>query len=49
MFEPMSGSALKYTGQGKINPVAAVAAIGMLLDQVVKRTQPKELRKQSFR
>lgn len=32
MFEPMGGSAPKYTGQGKINPIAAIAAMTMLLD-----------------
>ncbi|MBM4017634.1 MAG: 3-isopropylmalate dehydrogenase [Planctomycetes bacterium] len=31
MFEPMGGSAPKYTGKNVINPVAAVAAMGMLL------------------
>ncbi len=31
MFEPMGGSAPKYTGQNIINPVAAVAALQMLL------------------
>ena len=33
MFEPMGGSAPKYTGQNVINPVAAINALGMLLDQ----------------
>ena len=33
MFEPMGGSAPKYTGQGKINPIAAINAIAMLLEQ----------------
>lgn len=33
MFEPMGGSAPKYTGQGVINPIAAINAMGMLLDQ----------------
>ena len=32
MFEPMGGSAPKYTGLGKINPIAAIAAAGMMLD-----------------
>ena len=31
MFEPMGGSAPKYTGQNVINPIAAVAAMQMLL------------------
>ena len=34
MFEPMGGSAPKYTGKGVINPIAAIAALGMLLEQV---------------
>jgi 3-isopropylmalate dehydrogenase len=33
MFEPMGGSAPKYTGTGKINPIAAISAAAMLLDQ----------------
>jgi 3-isopropylmalate dehydrogenase len=33
MFEPMGGSAPKYTGQNVINPIAAICAAGMLLDQ----------------
>ena len=32
MFEPIGGSAPKYTGQGVINPVACVAACQMMLD-----------------
>ena len=31
MFEPMGGSAPKYTGQDVINPIAAIAAMSMLL------------------
>ena len=31
MFEPMGGSAPKYTGQNVINPLAAIGALGMLL------------------
>jgi 3-isopropylmalate dehydrogenase len=31
MFEPIGGSAPKYTGQGVINPLAAIAAAAMLL------------------
>lgn len=33
MFEPMGGSAPKYTGTGKINPIAAISAVAMLLEQ----------------
>jgi 3-isopropylmalate dehydrogenase len=34
MFEPMGGSAPKYTGQNVINPIAAINAAGMMLDTV---------------
>ncbi|HCK41099.1 MAG TPA: 3-isopropylmalate dehydrogenase, partial [Planctomycetaceae bacterium] len=33
MFEPMGGSAPKYTGTGKINPIATINAVSMLLDR----------------
>ena len=33
MFEPMGGSAPKYTGQNVINPIAAISAVAMLLEQ----------------
>jgi 3-isopropylmalate dehydrogenase len=32
MFEPMGGSAPKYTGQNVINPIAAINAVSMLLE-----------------
>ncbi len=32
MFEPIHGSAPKYKGQGKACPVAAISAVGMMLD-----------------
>ncbi|HZZ28189.1 MAG TPA: 3-isopropylmalate dehydrogenase [Pirellulales bacterium] len=32
MYEPMGGSAPKYTGQNVINPIAAVGAMSMLLE-----------------
>ncbi len=37
MFEPIGGSAPKYTGQGVINPVAAVCAAQMMLDILGER------------
>ncbi len=37
MFEPIGGSAPKYTGQGVINPLAAVSAVGMMLDELGER------------
>jgi 3-isopropylmalate dehydrogenase len=43
MFEPMGGSAPKYTGQGKINPIAAIAAAGMMLDQLGESTAAKAI------
>jgi len=33
MFEPMGGSAPKYTGKSMINPIATINAASMLLDQ----------------
>ncbi len=32
MFEPIGGSAPKYTGQNVINPLAAICSAGMMLD-----------------
>lgn len=32
MFEPIGGSAPKYEGQNVINPLAAISAMGMMLD-----------------
>jgi len=32
MFEPIGGSAPKYTGQNVINPLAAICAAGMMLE-----------------
>ena len=34
MFEPIGGSAPKYTGKNVINPLAAICALGMLLDNL---------------
>ncbi|MCX7039820.1 MAG: 3-isopropylmalate dehydrogenase [Spirochaetes bacterium] len=34
MFEPIGGSAPKYTGQNVINPIAAILAGGMMLEQL---------------
>jgi len=33
MFEPIGGSAPKYTGQNVINPIAAIASMAMLLSE----------------
>lgn len=32
MFEPIHGSAPKYTGQNKVAPIACIAAMQMLLE-----------------
>jgi 3-isopropylmalate dehydrogenase len=34
MFEPIGGSAPKYTGKNVINPIAAISAGGMMLDTI---------------
>jgi 3-isopropylmalate dehydrogenase len=34
MFEPIGGSAPKYTGKNVINPLAAIGALQMLLEQL---------------
>ena len=34
MFEPIGGSAPKYTGKDVINPLAAICALGMLLETI---------------
>jgi len=34
MFEPIGGSAPKYTGKNVINPMAAICAAGMMLDNL---------------
>ena len=31
MFEPIHGSAPKYTGQGRVNPIASIEAVRMML------------------
>ncbi len=38
MFEPIGGSAPKYTGKNVINPLAAVCAMAMMLRQVGEET-----------
>jgi 3-isopropylmalate dehydrogenase len=37
MFEPIGGSAPKYTGTGKINPLAAVSALQMMLEHLEEK------------
>ncbi len=41
MFEPIGGSAPKYTGKNVINPLAAICALSMLLDEIGEGTASK--------
>ena len=43
MFEPIGGSAPKYTGQNVINPIAAIASLGMLLTETGNNTGDAKL------
>ncbi len=43
MFEPIGGSAPKYTGKGVINPLAAICAGQMLLDFLGETTAAKAI------
>lgn len=43
MFEPIGGSAPKYTGLNVINPLAAVCAAGMMLDELGEKTAAKAI------
>ncbi|MFW6457637.1 MAG: 3-isopropylmalate dehydrogenase [Planctomycetota bacterium] len=45
MFEPIGGSAPKYTGQGKINPLAAICALSMLLQELGEDTAAQRVEK----
>ena len=43
MFEPIGGSAPKYTGQNVINPLAAICAAGMMLETLVEEEAAKAI------
>jgi 3-isopropylmalate dehydrogenase len=43
MFEPIGGSAPKYTGQGVINPIAAIGAAAMLLETLGEQEAAREV------
>jgi 3-isopropylmalate dehydrogenase len=43
MFEPIGGSAPKYAGQGKINPLAAICAAQMMLAYLGEESAAKQL------
>jgi 3-isopropylmalate dehydrogenase len=43
MFEPIGGSAPKYTGQNVINPLAAICAVGMMLETLGETAAAKSV------
>ncbi len=43
MFEPIGGSAPKYTGKHVINPLAAICAGGMMLEHLGERQAAAEI------
>jgi 3-isopropylmalate dehydrogenase len=43
MFEPIGGSAPKYTGKNVINPIAAIASLAMLLRETGSNTGEAKL------
>lgn len=43
MFEPIGGSAPKYKGQNKINPLAAISAAGLMLDYLGEERSGREI------
>jgi 3-isopropylmalate dehydrogenase len=45
MFEPIGGSAPKYTGLGVINPIAAIAAGAMMLDTLGESRAAEDVEK----
>jgi len=45
MFEPIGGSAPKYTGKNVINPLAAISACQMMLDQLGEEKAARRIEK----
>ncbi len=43
MFEPIGGSAPKYTGKNVINPLAAICALSMLLEQIGEKDAARSI------
>ena len=43
MFEPIGGSAPKYTGLNVINPLAAICAVSMMLDNLGEEKAAKAI------
>jgi 3-isopropylmalate dehydrogenase len=49
MFEPIGGSAPKYTGKNIINPLAAICALSMLLNQIGQSEAAESVEKASIK
>lgn len=47
MFEPVHGSAPKYTGQNKVNPTASILSVQMMLSYLAEKKADKTLQKAS--
>lgn len=45
MFEPIGGSAPKYAGQNLVNPLAAICAGGMMLEQIGEKDSSESIEK----
>lgn len=45
MFEPIGGSAPKYTGQGIINPIAAISAAQLMLETLGEKKAAQDIEK----
>ena len=43
MFEPIGGSAPKYTGKGVINPLAAICAVQMMIEHLGEEKAAKDI------
>jgi 3-isopropylmalate dehydrogenase len=43
MFEPIGGSAPKYKGQNKINPLAAISAAGLMLEYLGEEKSARDI------
>lgn len=48
MFEPIGGSAPKYAGQNAINPLAAICAAAMMMDEIGETAAAKDIERAVF-
>jgi isocitrate dehydrogenase (NAD+) len=49
MFEPVHGSAPKYAGQNRVNPIATIMAASMMLDYLGEREAAAKIEKAVMR